>query len=268
MMRQLWKRVKHWLWVRRNAANPLMRAFARGAWDFFGLLREVKGLFTSANTRSVVFMKLFQRDRAHQTTAATGMDRYPEIFSACRSYLAGKENLRILSFGCATGEEVFTLRRYFPKATIVGAEINRHSLAVCRSRNQDENIHFIDSTQEKLAKFGPYDAIFCMAVFQRNPDLVYARHIMDLKKIYPFEKFERQIVALEPLVKEDGLLVIHYSQYDLSDTAAASCFTPWGDCCQNEYGPFVFGPDSKRKKQWLNRPCIFVKNAEKKGEMP
>lgn len=263
MMRQLWQRLRQWIWVNRNASKPLVRGVARGLGDLIAFAGEVKGFFTSKNTRSVVFMKLFRNDRTHQTTSATAMDRYPEIFSVCRDRLQGKKDLRILSFGCATGEEVFTLRRYFPDATIVGAEINRNCLAVCRSRNQDEKIHFIDSLPKNLEKFAPYDAIFCMAVFQRSPEHVFYRRITDLKKIYPFEKFEKQINALHPMVKAGGLLVIQYSQYDFSDTAVSGGYTPIVGCNQNEYGPFVFGRDSKMKGQWRNRPCIFEKGAVK-----
>jgi SAM-dependent methyltransferase len=259
MIRQIWMRLRQWIWVNRNASKPLLRGIARGLGDCIAFAREVKGLFTSRNARSVAFMKLFRNRRTHQTTSATAMDRYPAIFAACRERLQDKQDLRILSFGCATGEEVFTLRQYFPHATIVGAEINRSCLAVCRSRNQDENIHFIDSLPENLEKFAPYDAIFCMAVFQRSPEHVFYRRIRDLKKIYPFEKFQKQVNILHPMLKAGGLLVIQFSQYDFSDTAVSADYAPIAGCNQDEYGPFVFGPDSKLKKQWRNRPCIFEK---------
>jgi hypothetical protein len=61
--------------------------------------------------RSVVLVKLFNRDSVHQTTPLTWMDRYPEIFSRCRAYFTDRKNLNILSYGCSTGEEVITLRR-------------------------------------------------------------------------------------------------------------------------------------------------------------
>lgn len=263
MIGQLWKRFRQWIWANRNASKPLVRGIARGLGDLLALAREIRGCFTSQNTRSVVFMKLFQNRRTHQTTSATAMDRYPEVFSTCRELLGQKQDLRILSFGCATGEEVFTLRQYFPRATIIGAEINRSCLRVCRNRNRDENIHFIDSLPENLEKNGPYDAIFCMAVFQRNPELVFNRHIMDLKKIYPFEKFENQVAALDPLVKPEGLLVVHYCQYDFRDTAAAAGYTPDTRCNQDDYGPFVFDSSSKLNPRWRNRPCIFKKNPVK-----
>jgi hypothetical protein len=98
-----------------------------------------------------------------------------------------------------------------------------------------------------------------MAVFQRSPEHVFYRRIRDLKKIYPFEKFQKQVNILHPMVKAGGLLVIQFSQYDFSDTAVSADYAPIAGCNQDEYGPFVFGPDSKLKKQWRNRPCIFEK---------
>jgi SAM-dependent methyltransferase len=259
MIRKLWLRLRQGMWIHRNSPNRFLRLTARGLWDFFALLREIKGFFTSKNSRSITLMKLFQKNRVHQTTSATAMDRYPEIFRTCRELLAETPDVKLLSFGCATGEEVFTLRRYFPEAQIVGAEINKACLQVCNSKNQDEKICFVESTPENLAKHGPYNAIFCMAVFQRSPDLVFARHMTDLKKIYPFRRFEAQLRELDALVKPGGLLVYQYSQYDLRDTCLAGKYTPETKLNQDEYGFFVYGPDCKIKRQWQGRPCIFRK---------
>jgi SAM-dependent methyltransferase len=259
MIRKLWLRLRQWMWIHRNSPKPVLRYVARGMWDMIDLLREIIGFFTSKNSRGITLMKLFQKDRVHQTTSATAVDRYPEIFSACRELLAEKTDLRILSFGCATGEEVFTLRRYFPGATLVGAEINKACLQVCRSKTWDDKVIFVESTPENLAEHGPYDAIFCMAVFQRSPDLVFARHMTDLKKIYPFRRFEAQLRELDALVKPGGLLVCQYSQYDLRDTCLAGKYTPETELNQDAYGFFVYGPDCKIKRQWQGRPCIFRK---------
>lgn len=88
-------------------------------------------------------------------------------------------------------EEVVTLRSYFNNATIIGAEINSNSLEVCRSRNLDDKIKFIVSKPSEIRKHRKYDAIFCMAVLQRTPDTITSQGINSLRKIYPFEKFEK-----------------------------------------------------------------------------
>lgn len=99
-------------------------------------------------------MKIFKHNRVQQTTPLTAMNRYPAIFSACKSYLKDKDDVKILSYGCSTGEEVVTLREYFKDATIVGAEINSHSLEVCRKRNLDDKIKFIVSKESEISKYG------------------------------------------------------------------------------------------------------------------
>ena len=58
----------------------------------------------------------------HQTAPYTWLDRYPELFDLAARL--APDARRILSFGCSTGEELVSLRRRFPEAEIVGAEIN------------------------------------------------------------------------------------------------------------------------------------------------
>ena len=45
----------------------------------------------------------------------------------------------------------------------------------------------------------------CMAVLQRQPHYIEEKGINSLKKIYPFEKFEQQIVELDKSIKPQGL---------------------------------------------------------------
>jgi len=139
------------------------------------------------------------------------MDRYPEIFSLCRDYLAGRPDLRILSYGCSTGEEVLTLRSYFPAAMIVGAEINPQSLAIARKKVSDDRVVLIESDSAAIRESSPFDAIFCMAVLQRTPMLIADQGVKDLSGIYPFEKFDAKVAELDTWLKTGGLLVVHHS---------------------------------------------------------
>ena len=78
-----------------------------------------------------------KRNGAHnlfQPYGTTFVDRYPRIFTFVKDQLANTAAPRLLSFGCSTGEEVFTLRRYFPQAEIVGIDINPRSIAHCRKQ--------------------------------------------------------------------------------------------------------------------------------------
>jgi len=47
---------------------------------------------------------------------------------------------------------------------------------------------------------------FCMAVLQRTPDKITRQGVKSLKKIYPFEKFEKQIIELDNYLKKGGLI--------------------------------------------------------------
>lgn len=237
-----------------KSINPLVRIFGR-------ILHKLKTLFKvtfSSSFRAQWTMEKFKKDRVQQTTQMTWENRYPDIFLACQNFFSGikKEDIKILSYGCCTGEEVITLRRYFPKAVIVGAELNKNSLKICRKRDCDSNIHFIYSTPKSIQKYGPYDAVFCMAVLERLPMVVKEKNITDLKKMYPFDKFEKQIHEIDTYVKEEGLLIAHFTHYDLMDTDIKDRYSALG---VHGFTGTVFGKDSKIKKKEGFQQSIFIK---------
>jgi hypothetical protein len=63
-----------------------------------------------------VRLAVFRPAAMFQAASVTRANRYPEIFAFVRSQLGEDFNGRILSFGCSTGEELMTLRAYFPHA--------------------------------------------------------------------------------------------------------------------------------------------------------
>ncbi|MGG7620248.1 hypothetical protein [Bacillus coreaensis] len=123
----------------------------------------------------------------------------------------------------------------------------------------DEKISFMYSSQKEIQKHGKFDAIFCMAVLQRKPHDIATKGITNLKKIYPFEKFEKQIYELDELVKPNGLLVVRFSQYSLSDTGVAPKYEILADIVQDEYIVPVFDRNSELKKKPVPQKSIFVK---------
>jgi hypothetical protein len=150
----------------------------------------------------------------HQSENWTGLNRYPEIFTAAAA--AAPDARRILSFGCSTGEECVTLASYFPKARIVGADINLLNLLKAMKHRSDR-IRFVYASDRTLTRFGGFDALFCMSVL-RNP------RPKRRKGFYPFERFEERALFLETLVRPGGLLVIHNSMYRFGDTAHKSSY--------------------------------------------
>lgn len=245
----------------RSSKRSIIRVAVFILGGIWSIIKTVKRIFSDENYRSILSLQLFNSNKVHQTTSLTFMDRYPVIFSACRDYFKNKTDLKILSFGCSTGEEVLTLRHYFPKAEIVGADINKKSLKVCQNLHVDNNVTFIYSTSNEIQKHGPYDAIFCMAVLQRKPHYIEAKGINDLNKIYPFKRFEEQIIELDKLIKPNGLMVIHYTQYSFMDTKVADKYRVLGGYNQIDYQSPVFDKNSKLIKNPNPIYSIFIKTS-------
>ena len=238
----------------KESKNPVVRL----VWKLLHKAKTMLKLLTDRSFRAQWSMEKFNKDRVQQTTQLTWENRYPEIFAACREYFAGlgKEDIKILSYGCCTGEEVVTLRQYFPKAVIVGAELNKNSLRVCKKRKCDDRIRFIYSKPELIQENGPFDAVFCMAVLERLPMVVLEKHITDLSELYPFDKYVKQIHEIDSYVKKDGLLISHFTHYDIMDTDLSSRYIPYG---VNGFEGMVFGTDSKLKKDNEFQQSIFIK---------
>ena len=150
----------------------------------------------------------------HQTENWTGLDRYPEIFTATAAVAPDARS--VLSFGCSTGEECVTLARYFPKAQIVGADINLLNLLLAMKHRSDR-IRFVFASDRTLSGLGGFEVLFCMSVL-RNPKSKRRAGL------YPFERFEERALFLESLVLPGGILVIHNAMYRFGDTAHKSSY--------------------------------------------
>jgi 2-polyprenyl-3-methyl-5-hydroxy-6-metoxy-1,4-benzoquinol methylase len=182
-------------------------------------------LVTSAAYRSNLLLRWRRPRTLFQACNYTRADRYPAVFRRAREKLGDGPELRLLSFGCSTGEEVFTLRQYFSTARIKGIDINPHNILVCRQRlaqSPDPNISFevADSVDAEPAE--SYDAIFCMAVF-RHGDLVDARFTR-CDRLIRFADFQDMVAAIARRVKPGGLLGIAHANFRFRDTPTAEQF--------------------------------------------
>ncbi|WP_394184132.1 class I SAM-dependent methyltransferase [Metabacillus halosaccharovorans] len=244
----------------RSSNNPIIKFSIASLSLCWNSVKNIKRFFVDNEFRSILLLQIFQSKNVHQTTPLTYMDRYPIIFSACKDYFGGKKDIKILSFGCSTGEEVLTLRSYFPDTYIVGADINKRSIAKCRKLPADNKITFIHSSYSDIQKHGPFDAVFCMAVLQRKPHYIAAKGISSIKKIYPFEKFEKQVIELDGLLKEQGILTVHFTQYSLMDTSVAYKYEAMGNYNQGDYRSPVFDKNSQLVNNPLPQKSIFIKS--------
>jgi hypothetical protein len=98
-----------------------------------------------------------------------------------------------------------------------------------------------------------------MAVLQRTPHLVKDQGISDLKRIYPFEKFEQQVMEFDSLLKKNGLLVIHNTQYRFLDTSCANKYGPLEGGEEKAWYGSVFDKHSKRIEDISPQSSIFLK---------
>ena len=162
-----------------------------------------------------------------QSNPLTVPNRYPGIFRFVGEHLAKQSHPRLLSFGCSSGDEVFSLREYFPHAAIRGVDINPANIAACRARHAREgNVSLIefeckDSAADEARE--SYDAVFCMAVFQRS-SLKRDRAIASCEPHLRFTDFAETVTGLAACVKPGGFLVIRHSMFRFADTDCARDF--------------------------------------------
>jgi len=181
--------------------------------------------------------KTFRRDhlqllrgtrRLYQYRSITSANRYPRIFAHLGERLKGAPSPRILSFGCATGEEVFTLREYLPEAHVKGIDINPANIARCLERHRDSGgdplVEFEVKGTAAGEKPGSYDAVLAMAVFQR-PQLKTDPGIASCENFIRFADFEQAVTELAACVKPGGYFAIAHSAFRFADTTAAADFS-------------------------------------------
>jgi SAM-dependent methyltransferase len=175
-----------------------------------------------------------------QDRSYTQPDRYPWLFEFARAALGADARLRLLSFGCCTGDEVFTLRRYFPQAAITGIDIDPQNIAVCRARadaNAAQNLTFTVAAGTGREPTAAYDAIFCLGVLCLG-DLT-ALGLDRSDPFFTFAEFERTVTDFARCLKPGGLLLFHSTNFRFGDTDAARAFDVVLDADPPELGTAV-----------------------------
>jgi len=229
-------------------------------------LRAARRLWRLASDpayRHVLRLKGRPLRHAFQPFNETKADRYPRIFGFVQMALGADSALQILSFGCATGEEVFSLRRYFPRALIKGIDINPGNIAVCRkrlARARDAGLSFEVAASTVGEAAASYDAIFCMAVL-RHGDLG-APGVTRCDHLLRFEDFAATIADFSRCLKPGGLLAIRHSNFRLCDAPAAADFEAVLNLPYRQHsGPPLFGPDHRLMQDASYPDAVFRKKA-------
>ena len=107
---------------------------------------------------------------------------------------------------------------------ITGVDINKWCIRQCVKNNRNTNFSFLTRKTGAFAHAGPFDAIFCMAIFQRTVNRTKPNN--DIAKGFSFGQFENEIRLLDEKLKVGGLMIIDNADFSFTDTFCASRYTP------------------------------------------
>ena len=196
-----------------------------------------------------------------QISNETAEDRYPNVFNAVRYLCRYRDpaSLRILSFGCSTGEEVASLAKtYFPGAQIVGLDINESVLEIAKRRNSIPNVTTYDvSSPDAIARHGPYDVVFAMGVLCRWPE---TKKLADISDVFPFRTFSYLVRCLHDQLKSGGIFVVNGANYQFLDTDISDLYaTVLVGTVGNNGIPKRFDRSGKAQLEHLGTDSIYLK---------
>jgi len=198
-------------------AKRLTYPVAKAAWRTWQFL-SVPGLRAQWVTELLHPAQYFQR------STFTAPNRYPELFAECEQQLALLASPKILSYGCATGEEVFSLSERLPHAIVTGVDINSWCIRQCNRRKTCDGQSFYRRNSRAFRELECLDAILCLAVFQRaenraDSDVLVAVGIS-------FSQFESELEMLDAKLTTGGLLFIDHTDFDFTETALSRGYRP------------------------------------------
>ena len=187
-------------------------------------LRQVWAYLRHDWVREGVRIRRQRPDNLFQPYGYTSMNRYPRCFAFARDTLGEGSALNLLSFGCSTGEEAFTLARYFPQAQINGIDINARAIAAARAATPPphaDRIRFDVASSAGAEPEGSYDAVFAFAVFR---DDALKDRPPRCDHLLRFADFDQAMSDLARCLKPGGLLFLRHAQFRFADSHAARDF--------------------------------------------
>ena len=233
------------------------RFFRKAAWP----LLELYHFITSSARRAEVFTTLQNGNKYFQRSTYTELNRYPLLFNQCRLLLQDVKQPSLLSYGCSTGEEVTSLSRYLPDAYIMGVDINPRCIRICNKKNHNPLHVFCEVKDELFSQSESFDAIFCMAVFQRienRPDSPGR-----LATGFTFQLFEAEIERLHSKLRKGGYLFITQADFSFQDTRFAAYYEPvMFEGNMKLLKRPLYGADGRQKTNTQSLYRCFLKTAE------
>jgi hypothetical protein len=194
-----------------------------------------------------------------QTASTTFMDRHPDIFDFLKLQF-GDQQIRLLSFGCSTGEECFSLRNYLPNAKITGVDINPNSILTAKKNSLvDGNMEFVCLSPNALHQLGQFDVILALSVLCKNPE---AQELNDISSIYPFHRYNSIVTLLDSQLNKNGYLIIRSSNFRLKDSSVFSNYSVVNFEKRRDPKDFPkFDSNNKRLKNYLETEEFFRKES-------
>ncbi len=191
-----------------------------------------------------------------QPFPTTGEDRYPLLFAELARKLDGMERPRVLSYGCASGEEVRSLRRHLPHAEIVGLDPNR--LAIGKARQRDGHPLSSYRIADAPDPDETFDAILAMAVFRHGS--LEDDAPATCTAIMPFARFAAGVARLDRVLAPGGWLAIWHSHFRFADCAVAAAYEA-DRFTMADHDPMtlLYGPDDRRIDTISERAVLYRK---------
>lgn len=223
-------------------------------------LSWLRQMILDRNFRETARLRALPPAGLFQPTGYTALDRHPELFAFVRDSVGDGADMHLLSFGCSTGEEVFSLRRYFVESRITGIDISPRRIRACRRRARqlggDPAMRFAVAASAEGFAPQSFDVVFANSVF-RHGDLAAAPPRCDHR--IRFADFERVVSDLAGCVKPGGLLVMRHANFGFSDLAVASDFTPLRHLRRNPNTPLYDRADQLVPS--LDEAVVFRRHA-------
>jgi 2-polyprenyl-3-methyl-5-hydroxy-6-metoxy-1,4-benzoquinol methylase len=196
-----------------------------------------------------------------QPWPVTSANRHPDFFALAAGAVSANPAPRILSFGCATGEEVFALAELLPDAQIDGIDINPACIAKAQQRlkqAQHHRLHFavgdkVPTTREH------YDAIFCLSVLRHAR--LDAEQPGNCEAIMPFARYAAFVDAFDHTLKPGGMLFLWGTNFRFADTDVARRYRTIAVPGRRHKGGTHYGRDNQRLLIDGNPDCVFEKMA-------
>lgn len=208
----------------RNPKGYVVAAFRRYLLELRRAAGAARRFALNPRIRSENIARMRYGPGLFQAATFTQLDRYPELFRECSNRLQGVPAPRILSLGCSTGEELTTLISYMPDAHIVGVDINPWCLRQCARRGLDQRIRLLHRLSPEFLAMTGFDAIFCMAVFQRTEHRTDNLH--PTQSGFTFNHFEREVELLDSKLRPGGLFFLDESDFAFQMTSVAARYRP------------------------------------------